>query len=406
MTINNLYQLLNPLGFLALAAVFFFIARTRTEVRSAYWFVGAYTFAAIGFTLSFILGFFELWLLTFLSLVFYFGASYLLATGLTKRAGNTVPKLYFGAIAAAAVLSVVVYQLLFPDQSAARISMSLITATLFLSTCALNWSAASSKSDKAVLILFGIFGVSFLVHVGLIIGLGGWSAIKASEHLFGYLHATTVAHNMIGLLCAFAAMVAYGRQLFDLMRSEADTDPLTGLLNRRAFYKNIVDLEARAAADKKSTFLILADLDKFKSVNDLYGHATGDTLIAQVAQTLTENSRTKDIVARIGGEEFLVALVADDLRQAAGIADDMRTAVQQVVLNTKLGPQTFTISMGVSQQLEGEAIVETLGRADEALYLAKSNGRNRVETQEDVAVARLREHANPPEEITQLRDTA
>ena len=201
-------------------------------------------------------------------------------------------------------------------------------------------------------------------------------------------------------------MFANGLQLFDLMRSEANTDPLTGLMNRRAFYNNIVDLERRAAAEKKSVFLILGDLDKFKSVNDLYGHVAGDTLIAQVGQTLTENSRTNDIVARIGGEEFIVAMVSDDLGQTASIADDLRAAVQHLVLNTKLGPRTFTISMGVAQQLEGEAILETLRRADEALYLAKSQGRNRVKTQEDMAVARLRKHTISPEEIARLRNIA
>lgn len=151
------------------------------------------------------------------------------------------------------------------------------------------------------------------------------------------------------------------------------TDSLTGLLNRRGLDKAIENLSIQ-----NTPFSVLAlDIDYFKTVNDTLGHNAGDTLLQDVANIIKTQAREVDIVCRYGGEEFMVFLTNTDIRQAKHVAERIRKSIESNEFDV-VGH--VTISIGVSQWLaDGEPINAILKGADDALYLAKHNGRNRTE---------------------------
>jgi len=165
-------------------------------------------------------------------------------------------------------------------------------------------------------------------------------------------------------------------------RAEAKTDAMTGLANRKGFDEatdKLRDAQERAPSDD---CLLICDIDKFKSINDTYGHLFGDKVIKAVADALTKQTKGKDLVARFGGEEFIVLLPETGLQGAVAVAESIRSSIENGrVVNPRTGEQIqrVTISVGVTRFVRGEEIKVTISRADEALYSAKENGRNRVE---------------------------
>jgi len=161
----------------------------------------------------------------------------------------------------------------------------------------------------------------------------------------------------------------------------ASTDSMTKLYNRRYFTeisKSLLDLAKR---NKSYTTVIMLDIDKFKNVNDTYGHKVGDKVIISLASLLLKYSRKSDIVSRWGGEEFVVLLPQTNQEGAYTIAQKMRYEAENLVLKLEGNREVkFTISIGISHiDLEHDLDVEmAIHRADEALYEAKSTGRNRV----------------------------
>lgn len=153
---------------------------------------------------------------------------------------------------------------------------------------------------------------------------------------------------------------------------QAATDSLTGLLNRRAFETALSGLRR----DHRTVAVAMADLDHFKDLNDTYGHETGDRALRVFAQTLRDNLRATDLVARHGGEEFVVALSGCSPDDAAGILDAVRVKLETIA--THAGLPRFTASFGVVAMTPDEELPDALARADRALFQAKSQGRDRV----------------------------
>lgn len=155
------------------------------------------------------------------------------------------------------------------------------------------------------------------------------------------------------------------------------TDPLTGLLNHRAFNERL-ELELRRAERKGGNVSVVAlDVDKFKEVNDAYGHAAGDEGLRQLADVMRLHLRPGDLCGRVGGDEFCLALVDADAHEAEGVIERLR----QQIMQTEAGPAKtrFTISAGIAQYpVHATARDEILAYADGAMYWAKTSGRNRT----------------------------
>ncbi len=162
----------------------------------------------------------------------------------------------------------------------------------------------------------------------------------------------------------------------------ATTDPLTGLLNRRALSERLTTEMERALRYDTSVALLLVDLDHFKRVNDTHGHLAGDGVLRAVAELLTEEARSSDLVGRYGGEEFLVVLPETDDAGAASLAERMRERVAGHAFRAWEGEGalevTASIGMATFPAARIESVDDLFARADAALYRAKAEGRNRV----------------------------
>ncbi|WP_063750856.1 sensor domain-containing diguanylate cyclase [Paraburkholderia nodosa] len=164
------------------------------------------------------------------------------------------------------------------------------------------------------------------------------------------------------------------------LRTEADIDALTGLPNRRSFARAAAQAVAHARGQHRPLSLLALDLDYFKLVNDTYGHAAGDRVLAVVACVLEGALRAEDLAARLGGEEFAAILPDTTVEQAQTVAERIRTSIQNTPIALEAG-QTIsqTVSIGIASYHDGEDdIAAAHERADAALYAAKSAGRNRV----------------------------
>lgn len=173
------------------------------------------------------------------------------------------------------------------------------------------------------------------------------------------------------------------RELDDLQK-EANTDVLTGLANRKAFDEGLLRAAAEAIETESALCLLIVDIDNFKHFNDRYGHQFGDQVLKLVARCLREGTKDGDLVARYGGEEFAVLLPGCGLGDAAQVAERLRHNIAaRRLIRRSTGEEVgaITISVGVARFEAGEAINDLIARADEALYLAKRQGRNRVVSQ-------------------------
>jgi diguanylate cyclase (GGDEF)-like protein len=166
----------------------------------------------------------------------------------------------------------------------------------------------------------------------------------------------------------------------DKLQIMATIDGLAGVLNRRRFMESATEELARARRYARPLSVIAIDLDYFKTVNDRFGHGAGDDVLAALAQTLQAQTRRQDIVGRLGGEEFAVILPETTIETAIALAERMRVEVSMVKLSVGGVPLTVTTSLGVAEMRPSDRTAEDLlGHADQALYRAKQQGRNRVE---------------------------
>ncbi len=156
------------------------------------------------------------------------------------------------------------------------------------------------------------------------------------------------------------------------------TDPLTQLLNRRSCEERFKNEIARFERTKEPFCIILGDLDHFKSINDTYGHNTGDYVLVEVANILKKNSRKTDMVFRWGGEEFLFLLTGTEIEGGIITGEKIRTKIEEKVFMHEQQTLPVTMSLGISVYKKGQVMEDCVKEADKNLYSAKQAGRNRL----------------------------
>jgi diguanylate cyclase (GGDEF)-like protein len=201
---------------------------------------------------------------------------------------------------------------------------------------------------------------------GIVTLASGWIAVFALETML-YVVGT-----------AFIVLVMAKERTVRIQRDAASTDELTGILNRRGFYVAAHQLVARQTKKGEPVSVLMFDLDHFKSINDRYGHATGDEALRVFATSVSGTMRASDVVARFGGEEF-IAILPGSLADARAAAERVRLAFQGAAGTVAGRPVAATVSIGAASAEVCEDIATLIAAADSALYRAKSNGRNRVE---------------------------
>lgn len=161
-------------------------------------------------------------------------------------------------------------------------------------------------------------------------------------------------------------------------QTDLETDPLTGLFNRRAYDRHIAEMVAMGERYQTAPFsLVVVDIDRFKEVNDNFGHETGDRVLQAVAGIVRQSVRKSDVAARYGGEEIAVLMPRTTAGRAAEIVERIRRICPPHCWEQAAVPGV-TFSAGVTEHRPGETLVSLFQRADQALYSAKGNGRNRT----------------------------
>lgn len=212
--------------------------------------------------------------------------------------------------------------------------------------------------------------------------------LRTRETLTGFIFLSRRNHQPfrdedreLGLtLVGQAGIAIENARLFHRVRTLAERDGLTGLFNRREFFRQAERLYREAQQLGSRLAVIMFDVDHFKKFNDRYGHAVGDDVLRLVAQVSTQALRTSDLLGRYGGEEFVVLLPAAPVEAAMAVAERLRVAIaQSPLMTTEFGGLVVTISVGVAVRSNSEeTLAQLLSEADKALYVSKQNGRNCV----------------------------
>jgi len=197
---------------------------------------------------------------------------------------------------------------------------------------------------------------------------------------------TSVVHDGEGRPCGYTRItrdMTERKLREDELKRFASTDYLTGVLNRRAFFESAEAELRRWHRYRGELSVAVLDADRFKLVNDAHGHGVGDEVLRHIADVATELARETDLVARFGGEEFVVLLPHTSLDGAKVFGERLRTAVEGRPARTSAGDVPVTVSVGVASMRDEDVdVAAMIDRADHALYAAKQNGRNRVEAAE------------------------
>jgi diguanylate cyclase (GGDEF)-like protein len=225
------------------------------------------------------------------------------------------------------------------------------------------------------------------------------TALAVPLHARGRLYAVLALYRRRGAFTAEELEDVHGlaRQASTAIQATYDhedarrlslTDGLTGLWNRRQFEMRAAQELERSARFGERFAVVLADLDAFKAVNDTYGHLAGDAVLIETARRLVTHTREVDLVARFGGEEFVLLLPQTDAAGAWNVAEKVRAEVAAAPVDTDQGPLQISLSAGVAcHPADGATIEALLAAADEALYEAKAAGKNRVHPASDPGAA-------------------
>lgn len=169
------------------------------------------------------------------------------------------------------------------------------------------------------------------------------------------------------------------RDLNEALKDASTKDALTGIGNRRMLMESLKAETARADRLERPLTIVLIDVDRFKSVNDLYGHEAGDKALVRIAGAIRSGVRDYDLCGRWGGEEFMVIMPELTAAEGAVVVERMRQAIAAIELEADGEPVRISASFGIAERRTGERISDTINRADTALFDAKRNGRNRYE---------------------------
>lgn len=250
-------------------------------------------------------------------------------------------------------------------------AMHLMIKGLIMTTAAVAILATAGLRDLALIYGLPYFALALVLHR---IGVGWFEGI------------TLLMHPLMMAVVGCAMAEVYFRIRVDNfnVRQElayhAATDALTGLPNRRAMEWQLAAEHARSQRHHRHYGVIMADIDRFKLVNDTHGHDVGDEVLRLLADRMTSAVRTEDEVGRWGGEEFMILLPDTDQEDVMVVAEKIRQRVAEEAFPTSVGELAVTISLGVAVYDGEEEYIAVVKRSDVALYQAKNNGRNRCES--------------------------
>ena len=393
MQMESYFQLINPLIFSVFAVALFFIGRSRQELRSAYDLAMGYLFIACAFTFDIVRGSIPVLLGSVVINGLYMAALIFLTIGVARRVGKPIPMKALALVSLLHVASFLYFTFVYDDFWLRTLSLHFGSGLLIGIGAIIIWRKTDTALDRAINVALALTSLQMFVRpvlIGALFGAPDNIEAYTSSGIFFSLHLVA---GVCAISLASLFIASYASQIVTMLRREANTDPLTGLLNRRGFRVCAAKLAEQVQSEDEALFVILADLDRFKQVNDTYGHGFGDELICKTADLFKCPEHVRAYGGRLGGEEFALIFVATSLVQAVDRAESLRQTLAAMQLKTKAGRKSFTASFGVAQLTHDGSLTAALEHADEALYLAKKGGRNRVATHQDVVLSKLQKLA-------------
>jgi diguanylate cyclase (GGDEF)-like protein len=224
--------------------------------------------------------------------------------------------------------------------------------------------------------IIGANNILFALTIWTWLGFEGGSPGTTMTPVIGVAY---LASYLLMIVNGFGFLLLCKQKDDAMMRRLATIDSLTGMLNRRAFFERADSARQLGLRLRKPTALLMLDIDHFKQLNDGFGHACGDEALKMFADTARGILRDQDVIGRLGGEEFGLAMPGTTLDGALEAAERLRVAVTAAPVLACAPGYRMTVSIGVVMIDAGEALTAALARADHALYAAKTGGRNRVE---------------------------
>ncbi|GAA0478265.1 GGDEF domain-containing protein [Parasphingorhabdus litoris] len=263
-----------------------------------------------------------------------------------------------------------------PDIIQRSIFSSSTGGLLLACTLPVLWKKRRNLIEKAWFWVFAGLCVTYFLRPALVYGLLGERYTATSYGASSYAALLHSSSALWGLACGMTMILAMGNKLIEKHLLASIRDPLTGLFNRRGLDKYVNE----SLGDKKNLgrSLMILDLDHFKKVNDLYGHSAGDQVLIRSADLLQTLTKELGTIARIGGEEFVIILNKMDAEDSQLVAQHLRLSIGMIT-HPELGDnRSVTASIGLAALFPDESFAMALRRADQALYQAKSEGRNRL----------------------------
>jgi diguanylate cyclase (GGDEF)-like protein len=371
--------LLNPSLTLVLASAFLILWLHQRHSRYVLLLSAGYAASAGGFLLQY----FELPLgyaaTKLASNTLFMTAGLLICGAAIKRYGRPLPVAAFAALAVGGLGTLSWFLFVEPNLTARIYAINFALGGISLLVAAeLRPVKPKGPADRVIHAVALLSGLNFFARTLLIIHVYG--PYESYVGFYGSIYWTTVilSHAILSVVIAMALFTSITLELIADLKRQSETDPLSGLFNRRGFEERAARLLAEGRGKGLATSLVLCDLDHFKAVNDSLGHASGDMVIRAFADFLAEAAEDCFLAGRIGGEEFAVLLPGANLGVAKLFAKGTRSAFSALAVEGLPADRRFTASFGVAERASGEGFGALLGRADQALYAAKNAGRDCV----------------------------
>jgi diguanylate cyclase (GGDEF)-like protein len=331
-----------------------------------------------------------------ISVSLFFASGLLICGGVIRRYGRPLPVAAFSALAIGGLSTVSWFLFVEPDLTWRIYAINFTLGGMSLLVAAeLRAVPRKRLIDWVILAASLLSGLNFFVRTLVVVHAYGAVEPYSADH--GSIYWTTVilSHAVLSIVNALALVTGTTLEVIAELQRKSETDPLSGLLNRRGFEEQASAMLADNDRKGLPASLVLCDLDHFKAVNDSLGHTSGDRVIAAFADMLRKAGGERCVVGRIGGEEFAVMLPDATAAVARLFGEGARGAFSALAIDGLPDERRFTASFGVAEQAPGEAIYALLSRADAALYEAKNAGRDCVRiAANDAGRAALRRSAD------------
>ncbi|MCI5075011.1 GGDEF domain-containing protein [Oricola sp.] len=377
MQIQSYFQLISPVIFLVFACGFLVVSHYAREIAAARIFSASYFFIACALIADYLRGLQPQIVEIYLINTLYTAGSALFCVALFTFYRGRAPLRLIVGTCIAMLIGLTVFRFV-QDEIAGRIVvMDVGIASMFIYAAYDMRHLMRRPVDRILQTLVALNGAQLITRTVLMLWFEGGVLTQFNyAESFSAMSMQFVV-SVLALVVAANLFMIFGMEIVKRLTLTSETDPLTGLLNRRGFERQMPALADRIAEGGLGHAVVLADIDRFKAINDRHGHEAGDDVIMHFARMLACLAREEDFVVRWGGEEFMIVMPMADKGIARLYAESVRSALE-ALRHDSLGGENVTASFGVAVWTRGRRISDAVQGADHALYRAKRTGRNRV----------------------------